>query len=759
MLQGAHAMQAGSARRGIGSHWTWSTFFGSQLGSAYLAVPIVLLFALFAVAAIRSPSLLSNAGLGSAIIVAAPLILATYALTIIAMAGRGGVDLSIGPLIGFINVTLVVLFEQGYITSGFGFFAYAIAVGILYQLLIGLVIVFVRIQPIIVALSGFLTLAGLNLIILTRPGGTAPEWMASWASGTTVWSPIFAILVIATLAWFVFKKTAFYDHLRLMGSDERTAYTAGVNINIVRLGTHMIAGVYAAMAALCFTSLISSGDPTQGSTYTLMAVTALVLGGTSLGGGKGTIVGSLLGALNIYLITYVLATFNFGKVQSFVTQLSYGIILVLALLITIFLPHIQKVIRRISPLMLFLFLALIASGVGLYAFDERRAAILANQASSSSGIVSLSESSGIQSLSATSAQSLSASSLSASSLAADGVEAADSEPSGTGLMVALVIVASILALCYLLYRHIGFATATLTGVLGLLLLGYAVYDGPVQPPIPSPLQAIPNIFYVEGSSIVPTSAAIGLLASSWAWSVLAFAGAVLFGSFLAFAAIPATRVRFRMHTVVLAMFAGLLAAAILAYGQDAAGAGPNALATPAIGALVCGGLVFALTMPKFQTLFKDVSLAVVAVLSLMALGSMYFLAGVADVPTVQTQAAASASSLPVGPIALSDGFYALAATAVIVALILFLLMIPGIRQFLVRNLAMERTLPASWYLTLFITGCALLVMGAVFYASGIALWKFIVAVVAALIAARVVAHFLRDLRRQRAAEAVRQLGR
>ena len=63
-----------------------------------------------------------------------------------------------------------------------------------------------------------------------------------------------------------------------MGSDEKSAYTSGVRIYIVRIGAHIIGGVYAALAAIAFTGLIGSGDPTQGTTYTLMAVTALVLG-------------------------------------------------------------------------------------------------------------------------------------------------------------------------------------------------------------------------------------------------------------------------------------------------------------------------------------------------------------------------------------------------------------------------------------------------------------------------------------------------
>lgn len=146
----------------------------------YLLVPILLLFALLLIAVIRSPSLVTQSGIGSAVIVAAPLVLATYALMATVIAGRVTVDLSIGPLIGFINVTLIQVHGAGGLETPVAFFLYAIAVGILYQLVVGLIIVFVRVQPIIVALSGYLALSGLNLVILPRPGGVAPDWMFDW---------------------------------------------------------------------------------------------------------------------------------------------------------------------------------------------------------------------------------------------------------------------------------------------------------------------------------------------------------------------------------------------------------------------------------------------------------------------------------------------------------------------------------------------------------------------------------------------------
>jgi ribose transport system permease protein len=332
----------------------------------FLLAPILLLFLLLSIGVIRGPNLVSMSGMGSAIIVSAPLILATYALMAVAVAGRGTVDLAVGPLLGFINVSVVQLNGLGMVTSPWGVFILALGLGVLYQILFALIIIFVRVQPIIVSLSGFLALSGINLVILPRPGGIAPEWMYSWGFGESIFSPVLLIILIATAGWLLFTLTPFYRHLRMMGFDERSAYTSGVRIYIVRIGAHIISGIFIGLASLCYTSLISSGDPTQGTTYTLTAVTALVLGGVSLAGGRGGVTGALLGALNLFLIGYVLSTFNFGGIQAFVTQLSYGLILVLSLLLTVIIPLISRFIRYISPFALFIVLTALFVGTMLH---------------------------------------------------------------------------------------------------------------------------------------------------------------------------------------------------------------------------------------------------------------------------------------------------------------------------------------------------------------------------------------------------------
>ena len=323
----------------------------------YLMVPIFIFFSLLIFAMIRSPIIISQSGIGSAIILSAPLILTTYALTFIVMAGRGGVDLSIGPFMGFINVSSIQLYAHGYLQTPIGWFIYAIVIGLIWQFFYALIVVFVRVSPIIVALAGYLAFTGINLVILSRPGGIAPDWLIPWGEGFTIFNEILLLMVLATILFYIITHTAFWGHLKLMGSDERAAFTSGVKINWVRIVAHLIAGVFAALSAICFTALVGSGDPIQGTKYTLLGVTALVLGGASLVGGRGGAFGAILGAGNLYLINYILVTFRFERLQSFVSDLSYGAVLVIALLVSLILPYVQRVTKGLSVMVFFILMS------------------------------------------------------------------------------------------------------------------------------------------------------------------------------------------------------------------------------------------------------------------------------------------------------------------------------------------------------------------------------------------------------------------
>jgi ribose transport system permease protein len=592
---------------------------GGTNSNTYLMVPMFIFFALLIFAVIRGPNLISSAGIGSAVIVVAPLILATYALTIIVMAGRAGVDLSIGPLIGFINVSMIQLFAVDFMSSPIAFFLFAMGVGIAYQLIQGLIIVFVRVQPIIVSLSGFLTLVGLNLIVMPRPGGVAPDWMFPWGSGTTIFSATLVILLLATAGWYIISRTAFFGHLRLMGSDERAAYTSGVRINMVRLGAHAIGGVYAGLAAIAFTALISSGDPSQGTTYTLMAVTAMVLGGANLAGGRGSAFGALLGALNIYLITYVLSTFNFGIVQSFVTDLAYGVMLVVSLLISLAVPQIQKRVRNLSPLVFFVILTVIALGVIMHTSMDQATEQLVGVSASQSSFVILDD---------------------------GGVAKVSGEATGAAYSAGtyiLFIIIGIVAVVYAfrtLFRYpkapmVAFMIVMAISALGLIFNP----DRPAEPEADVATKSIaegmdaymPTFFAMEtvdqeqgSQSAVILSDAVPLVTHSIT-VLLTIIGVVLLASLIILVMLPDVTLRTKRTAMVLfAAAVAIIAIGALFFDNFDKGYLTSNLSGEIYAIILVGVGLFTLTAPLVHNKFRNVSNVFIVLIGSLAVISVYF---------------------------------------------------------------------------------------------------------------------------------------
>lgn len=313
---------------------------------SYAATPALLCLALLAVACFRAPYFFTTAGIAGALVSAAPLILAAMALTPIALVGQG-VDLSVGPALIFVNVVLVrFLFERG-VTSPVLVVACALGTGVAVQVIQGAITLIARIDPIVVSLSGFLVLGGLDLVILPQASGTAPPWLAEWGSGTTILGPVTAVLVAAFTGWFVLTRTPYFTALRLTGCNLRTAYVSGLPVNAIRLGAYALSGVFVGTAGLAYTGLIGSGNPSQGSAFTLTAVTALVLGGTSLAGGRGGAAGPVMAASAVFLISYVLGTFNFHQYSAFVVQLANGLVLTCALAFGVLMPALRaRIVRR-----------------------------------------------------------------------------------------------------------------------------------------------------------------------------------------------------------------------------------------------------------------------------------------------------------------------------------------------------------------------------------------------------------------------------
>lgn len=288
---------------------------------------VMLLVILLAVNLILSPARFQPGSWGALIGLAAPLIGAAIASTPVILAGRGGIDISVGPLMGFVNAVVIqVLFLEAGISSPMLLFPAALLVGALVGAANGFLASIVRIQPIVATLGTYLILTGVTLTILPAPIGPAPAWLKA-LSGPLSMLPLAAMFV----AWWLVRRTPYFDQLMAVGSDDRAAYTAGVDVTRVRFIAYVMTGIFSGCAGLMLTALIGSADPNIGPTYTLIAIAAVALGGVSLAGGRGGVAGAAIGAIDIFLLQSVLTTFN---VSTFVLQIAYGAILVLAVMLT-----------------------------------------------------------------------------------------------------------------------------------------------------------------------------------------------------------------------------------------------------------------------------------------------------------------------------------------------------------------------------------------------------------------------------------------
>lgn len=288
---------------------------------------VVMLLVLLVLNIVLSPARFQPAAWGTLLGLAAPLIGAAVASAPVILAGRGGIDISVGPLMGFVNALVIqVLFLNLGISSPLVIVPAALLVGAAVGAANGVLATIVRIQPIVATLGTYLILTGVTLTILPAPIGPAPDWLKAMAGPLSVLP-----LALIALCWLVIRRTPYHDLLMAVGSDDRAAYTAGVAVTKVRLFAYVLTGIFAAAAGLMLTSLIGSADPNIGPAYTLIAIAAVALGGVSLAGGRGGLGGAAIGAIDIFLLQSLLTTFN---VSTYVLQIAYGLILVVAVVLT-----------------------------------------------------------------------------------------------------------------------------------------------------------------------------------------------------------------------------------------------------------------------------------------------------------------------------------------------------------------------------------------------------------------------------------------
>jgi ribose transport system permease protein len=279
---------------------------------------------------IKNPQFVEPDQIAGTLAIAAPFVIAAVASTPAILSGGGGIDLSVGPLLGFVNVILVVRLIPHGLDDPYYAVPILLAIGALVGLVNGLLVAVVRLQPIVATLGTYLILVGWSLREMPEPIGEAPSWLVDFGDSFGPVPGALIMMLIPVVLWILLQRTAYYRALMCVGGDERASFSAGINVTVVRIGAYVIGGIFAAVAGLALTALIRSGDPTIGPQYTLAAIAAVALGGTSLAGGRGGIIGSILGAFAIFLIQNFLGAIG---VAYYWNQVAYGAILLGALIL------------------------------------------------------------------------------------------------------------------------------------------------------------------------------------------------------------------------------------------------------------------------------------------------------------------------------------------------------------------------------------------------------------------------------------------
>lgn len=310
-------MAGHSARTGSILVPVWQRLHGRR----ETALAVALLVFLLIINLNLNPAWLVPSHWGTVLGLAAPLAAAAIASTPAILGGRGGIDVSIGPLMGLVNAIIVKVFIVNLdVSTPWVLVPAALIVGILVGAVNGALATIVRIQPIVATLGTSLVLAGATLTLLPVPMGTIPQWFKDLAGPLSI-VPLVALAVV----WLGLKRTPFYEQLMAIGSDDRACFSAGVPVGQVRFLSYVLGGLFAGVGGLTLTALIGSADPTVGPKFTLIAISAVALGGIGLAGGRGGFTAALVGAIDIFLLQSALTYFN---VSTFILQVAYGLILV-----------------------------------------------------------------------------------------------------------------------------------------------------------------------------------------------------------------------------------------------------------------------------------------------------------------------------------------------------------------------------------------------------------------------------------------------
>jgi len=195
----------------------------------------------------------------------------------------------------------------------------------------GVLVAVLRYQPVIATLCSFFVLSGIALKIGATPKNvTGVHWLAELGDKVGPIPGALVLMAIPVVLWLVLSRTSFHRVLYAVGGNDATAFSAGVNVAAVRIAAYSLGGLFAAVAGVALTALVLSTQASAVASYTLVALAAVALGGTPMGGGRGGLLGSILGAVCIYELQTALSALG---VSASWNQFVYGGLLVVGVVV------------------------------------------------------------------------------------------------------------------------------------------------------------------------------------------------------------------------------------------------------------------------------------------------------------------------------------------------------------------------------------------------------------------------------------------
>jgi len=239
----------------------------------------------------------------------------------------GGIDLSLGSIVAVAGVSAAMLAHPDSYPVLVPVFAGLFA-GLLIGAFNGFIITKSKIAPFIVTLGTMTIGRGLALILSNgRPVSNLSDSFVFIGSGKIMGIPVLILILIFMfiLCSVILNKTILGRYIYAVGGNEQAARASGINVTQVKMAVYSISGVLAGLAGILLTARITTGQPNAGAGFELDAIAAVVIGGTSTTGGKGSIAGTLVGVLLIGVINNSLDLLN---VTSYYQQVVMGIIII-----------------------------------------------------------------------------------------------------------------------------------------------------------------------------------------------------------------------------------------------------------------------------------------------------------------------------------------------------------------------------------------------------------------------------------------------